>query len=358
MNSKERVLTTIAREEPDRVPVTYFGNGDIDRRLREHFGADNLDEAFGVDFRYVGAAYTGPRLHEDKGDIKVSDWGVHVRWIEHDSGGYWDYCTWPLREATFGEIEAWPMPDPDGFDYSGISEECDRLSGYCIACGGAGDPDIINGCGMLRTMEQVLIDLVSDDEAGLRLIDRRNDIKLEVLRRTFEAAGGKIDLLCLGEDLGTQRGPTMSPDLFRKHIRPRTQPYVDIAKEFGARTIIHSCGSSSWAFEDFIEMGIDAVDTLQPEAKDMSPAYLKSRFGDKLAFQGCISTAGPLAYGTVDDVAANVRETLEVMMPGGGYILAPTHCIQDNTPTENVITMYETARQFGVYGNRPGGGAQ
>ena len=81
----------------------------------------------------------------------------------------------------------------------------------------------------------------------------------------------------------------------------------------------------------------------------MAPAYLKERYGDRLAFHGCISTAGPLAYGTVDQVVANVRETLAVMMPGGGYALSPTHQIQDNSPTENVVAMYEAAHEYGWY---------
>ena len=81
----------------------------------------------------------------------------------------------------------------------------------------------------------------------------------------------------------------------------------------------------------------------------MAPAYLKERYGDRLAFHGCISTAGPLACGTVDEVVANVRETLAVMMPGGGYALSPTHQIQDNSPTENVVAMYEAAHEYGRY---------
>jgi len=113
--------------------------------------------------------------------------------------------------------------------------------------------------------------------------------------------------------------------------------------------MIHSCGSSSWAFDDFIEMGIDVVDTLQPEVKDMSPAYLKKTFGDRLAFHGCISTAGPVAYGSLQDVVESCQQTLEIMMPGGGYCIAPTHALQDNSPTENVVAMYETARKFGTY---------
>jgi uroporphyrinogen decarboxylase len=113
--------------------------------------------------------------------------------------------------------------------------------------------------------------------------------------------------------------------------------------------MMHSCGSSSWAFEDFIEMGISVVDTLQPEARNMSPEYLKKRFGDRLAFHGCISTAGAVTFGTEADVVENVRDTLEIMMPGGGYVLAPTHMLQDNSPTENVVAMYAAAQEYGWY---------
>ena len=137
--------------------------------------------------------------------------------------------------------------------------------------------------------------------------------------------------------------------LFRSAIRPRMQRFVDTATAFGIPVMVHSCGSSSWAFEDFIEMGIQAVDTLQPEAAAMAPSYLKERFGGRLSFHGMISTAGPLAYGSADDVAANVRETLALMMPGGGYALAPTHQIQDNSPTENVLAMYQAAKEYGCY---------
>jgi uroporphyrinogen decarboxylase len=96
-------------------------------------------------------------------------------------------------------------------------------------------------------------------------------------------------------------------------------------------------------------MGLAAVDTLQPEAANMSPAYLKKTFGDRLAFRGCISTGGPVAFGTVEDTVRNCRETLETMMPGGGYWFAPTHALQDNSPTQNVVAMYQTARECGRY---------
>ena len=180
-------------------------------------------------------------------------------------------------------------------------------------------------------------------------IDRRLAVQLEVTRRVLEAAEGRVDFVWMGEDLGSQNGPLISVDLYRRHLRPRHQRIADLARSFGLPVMIHSCGSSSWAFADFIEMGIAAVDTLQPEAANMSPAYLKSTFGDRLAFHGCISTAGALSFGTAGDVRRDVAATLACMMPGGGYCLAPTHSIQDNSPVENVLAMYEAAQELGRY---------
>ncbi|HOE11652.1 MAG TPA: uroporphyrinogen decarboxylase family protein [bacterium] len=355
MTPKERVLTALACREPDQVPLDYSANPGIDRRLKAHYGLSPDDDeglrlALGVDFRWVDVDYVGPRLHPEIPGRRVNDqWGIRTRWIEHESGGYWDYCDFPLKEADEETVAAWPMPSPDDYNYKLVPETCDRYREYALFTGGAGLCDIINSTGMLRSMEEVLVDLITDNPAGLLLIDRKIEIHLETTRRTLEAARGKIDFLWMGEDLGTQIAPIISLDLFHKHIRPRHQRFVDLAKSFDLPVMIHTCGSSSWAYEDFIEMGIDAVDTLQPEAVNMSPEYLKKTFGGRLAFHGCISTAGPVATGTPEDVIANVRQTLEIMMPGGGYCCAPTHQLQDNSPTENVIAMYDTAREYGRY---------
>ena len=356
MTSKERVLATLAHEKTDRVPVNYSANTGIDKSLKAHFGLaadddEGLRLALSVDYRNVTAPYRGPKLYKDipERGVKVNNWGVHTRWIEHSTGGYWDFCDFPLKNADLETIASWPMPNPDDFDYSEIRQQCEKLREYCVTTGGTGIPDINNSTGIIRSMEQVLMDLALDDPAGLKLIDRRIDIFYEITARTLEAAKGGIDLLLIGEDLGTQIGPLISLEMFRKHIRPRHQKFVDLASHFGIPVQIHSCGSSSWAFEDFIEMGIAAVDTLQPEAKNMSPEYLKKNFGGRLAFHGCISTAGPVATGTVDETIDYCRKTMGIMMPGGGYCFAPTHDLQDNSPTENVVAMYKTAKKYGKY---------
>ena len=355
MSSKERVRATLACDVPDRVPIHYSANPGIDARLKAHYGLaaddhEGLRRVLGVDARGVGAPYVGPRLHDEIAGLQVNPmWGIRTRYVEHESGAYWDYCDFPLRDADEETVAAWPIPSPDDFDYSGIVEACKHYEGYALQAGGGGTACIINSAGFLRNMEQVFIDLITDDPAGLLLIDRKLDLELEVMRRTIEAAKGRIDYLMLGEDLGTQKSPIISVDIFRRHIRPRHQPFIDLAHSFGIPVMMHTCGSSSWAYEEYIEMGLDAVDTLQPEAANMSPRYLKEHFGGRMAFRGCISTAGPVTYGGVQDVIDDCRDTLEVMMPGGGYWFGPTHQLQDNTPTENVVAMYDTAHKYGAY---------
>jgi hypothetical protein len=355
MTSKERVLRAFSGREADRVPINYSANPDIDKRLKAHFGLkptddEGLRQKLDVDFRWSEEHYTGKRLHEEKAGLRVDpQWGVRTRWVEHGAGGYWDFCDFPLQHAADDAIVNWPMPSPDDYDYSQIGPASRKNKDYAVCIGGAGLPDIINSTGFLFGMEETLVRLAMDDEAMAAFLDRRIAITLEVVRRHLLAAKGGIDFMWMGEDLGTQIAPIISLEMYRKVIRPRQQKFVDLAKSFNLPVMIHTCGCSSWAYEDFIEMGINVVDTLQPEATNMSPEYLKKTFGGRLAFHGCISTAGVLTFGSADQVVAECQKTLGTMMPGGGYCFAPTHAIQDNTPTGNVVAMYDTAKQFGRY---------
>ena len=311
---------------------------------------EGLRRALNVDFRRLDVPYRGAPLHAEVPERKVDPlWGWRTKLIAHGSGEYWDFCDFPLVNADEQTVDAWPMPSPGDFDYSGVASDCQAHGSYAIHAGDASLACIINTMGFLFGMEQTLVDLACESPPLLRCVDRFLGVQLEVTRRTLEAAGGRVDFLWIGEDLGTQIGPLIGIHMFRTLIRPRHQKFIDLAKAYDLPVMIHTCGSSSWAYEDYIEMGVKAVDTLQPEARDMSPRYLKGRFGGRLAFHGCISTAGPVAKGSVQDTVQNCRETLEIMMPGGGYCFAPTHALQDNSPTQNVLAMFETARQCGGY---------
>lgn len=355
MTSRERVIAAFKRQKSDRVPINYFANPLIDNKMKKYFGlsaADDLGliDILGVDFLGIDLRYTGPELHPQVKDRSINElWGAHKRWIEHPSGGYWDYCDFPLKNADLQMVGSWPLPDPSDFDYKQYHEHCIKHKDHAVYYGGAGLADIMNSMGMLFGTERVYMAMADEDRALMHFIDRKIDIQLEMMRRALEAAEGNITFVWMGEDLGTQRGPLISLTSYREVLRPRHQKYIDVAKQYDLPVMIHSCGSSSWAFDDLAEMGVDVVDTLQPEAFDMEPSYLKSKFGDKFAFHGCISTAGPLAYGSEQEVCENVRSTLEIMMRNGGYCLAPTHSIQDNSPTENVAVMYRAANEYGWY---------
>jgi uroporphyrinogen decarboxylase len=354
MTSKERVKLAFSHEQPDRVPIDYSANPGIDGKLKAHFALasddrEGLLRALGVDFRNVSPRYVGPELHPPEPDRVISIWGAHMRKIEHETGSYWDYCDWPLADATLEEVERFPLPDPDDFDYDEAVERAKAYGEYFVSVGGSGTGDIINSTGMVRTMEQVLVDMMTDAPESAAFFRRKCSIQLEIMERTLERAKGHVDMLWIGEDLGTQIGPLISLDLYRAVMKPLHRRFVELGRSYGLEVMIHCCGSSSWAFADFIEMGITVVDTLQPEAADMEPSILKERYGGGLSFHGMISTAGPLANGTPGDVRRSVVEILETMKPGGGYACAPTHQIQDNSPLENVLAFYETAASAGRY---------
>ncbi|MGI6562485.1 MAG: uroporphyrinogen decarboxylase family protein [Clostridia bacterium] len=360
MTSRERVIETFKHGNPDRVPIDYHANPGIDYRLKKYFGLDKNDgeglrKALGVDFKGVSPVYKGPVLHPPIKDRRVDpQWGWVTRYVEHATGSYWDYCDFPLQNADLDQVEKWPMPSVEDYDFSHIKEFCKKNRDFALYVGNAGVGDCVNTVSFWTGYTEALIGFATEDPAILRLIDRRHEIQYELVKRTLEEAEGMITFLWLGEDLGAQDRPLYGIDMFRKHIRPRLQRFVDLAKEFGVYTMIHSCGSSSWAFPDFIEMEIDAVDTLQPEALNMSPEYLVRNFGEQLSFHGCISTAGPVATGTPEEVIADCTRILNVMMKTRGYFFSPTHSLQDNSPVENVIAMYQTAHEKGRYDREEG----
>lgn len=356
MSARERVNKTFAMEKTDRVTIGYGANEGIHAQLAQSLGIPdgNMElvmQAIGVDYRGIGAPYTGPRLFTIPKDRRVNQMeGSIMRWVTHESGGYWDFCDFPLANAEDEQFATFPIPDPDNFDYDAARERALAYDGqYGLHVSGPGTPDIINSNGRIMGMEDILCHLATGNEAVLDFVRRRADSQLKCLERTLDKCRGMIDFMWLGEDLGTQIAPMISLDLYRRIFKPIHKSFVDLASAYGIPAMIHTCGSSSWVYEDLIEIGMRGVDTLQPEAANMSPRYLQEHFGGRLCFRGCISTAGPLAYGTVQEVEQNVKETLEIMMASRGYHFAPSHSIQDNSPVENVIAMYNAAHHFGRY---------
>ena len=357
MSSKERVRRTFQYERTDRVTIGFETNPEIFKRLCLALGINNFDmealyQALGVDYRVIRAPYIGKPLFTKAPENRRVDPldGFITRWVAHESGGYWDFCDFPLKDAEDEVFDAYPVPSPDDFDYDAALDLAKSYGGaYGLHVGDPGAADVINTLGRIMSMEDILCHLQMGTESVLGLIERRTDYQIGMMERLIDKCKEHLDFVWIGEDLGTQIAPMINPALYRKYIKPVQKRFADLAAAYDLPIIVHTCGSSSWAYEDFIEIGIKGVDTLQPEAVNMSPEYLVEHFGGRLNFRGCISTTGPLAYGTPEQVEAHCQRTLEIMKPTRGYHFAPTHQIQDNTPVENVIAMYNSAYKYGQY---------
>ena len=347
LTPKERVLTSAAHQQPDRAPIMIYTTPEIDEALRKYFGGRDYNEVFEVDFRFVVPAGEPKYKDTEPGSsAEVRDmWGIGYSLVKNDAGGvYWEATDLALaRLETMDDVTRHPWPSPDDYDYSVIPAQIDAVKDYAVCFGGGGMPDIINGVGRGRGMDQVLMDIITEDEVGTTIIDKRVDLFYEYCKRGLEAGQGRIDILCLGEDLGSQKGPTMSPATFDSFFRPRIEKFYRLAHEYGAKAMMHSCGSTRLFQSRLIDMGLDILDAVQPEPVGMEPEELKREFGDKLTYCGMISTQQTLPYGTVEQCRAEARHRLDVIGKGGGYIFAPAHCIQPDTPIENVLAIYEEA---------------
>lgn len=349
---KERVLASVGHVRPDRPPIMIYVTPEIDAKLREYFGEVSYYDAFEVDFRFVGPRGLRPNKQPEPGSgiAYYDEWGTGYSPVTNPAGGVYLEATdlALLRLQTMDDVRAHPWPNPEDYDYSVIPAQIEAAGDFAVCLGNAGIPDIINGIGRGRGMEQVLVDIITEDEVGVAIIDHRVDFYYEQCRRGLEAGGGKIDILCLGEDLGTQKGPTMSPDTFDSFFRPRIQRFIDLAHEFGAKAMMHSCGSTRLLQPRLIEMGLDILDAVQPEPVGQDPEELKELYGDKLTYCGMISTQQTLPHGSVEDCRAEARHRIDVIGRGGGYFFAPAHCIQPDTPIENVLAIYEevTGKRF------------
>ena len=346
LSHRERVFRSLNWQETDRPPVNLYATPEIYERLQQHFGATNVHEALDIDFRWIGVPYRGPVKHITNG-LSYDLWGIGYRNVPNGSGGIYEEavdCSL-ARLTTLDDVESYPWPSADDFDYSSIVTDCEKHRDYIVTLGGADIPDIVNGVSRGRGMDQVLIDIVTRDEVGMAIIDKRVDFYYEFCKRALEAAAGKIDILLLGEDCGNQNGRMVSPFDFDEVFRPRIQKFIDLAYKYNARAMMHSCGDTHDIMPTFIEMGLDVLDAMQPEPLGMNPESIRSLCKGKLAFSGLISTQQTLPYGTVAQCRAEARHRLDVIAQGGGYIFAPAHCIQPDSPLENVLAIYEEALQ-------------
>jgi uroporphyrinogen decarboxylase len=354
MTSRERVLTAFAHQEPDRVPAWCGASPEFREMARRHLALpddESLSLRLGDDFRRVYARYAGPRNRAPNSHLTRPEAISRTPFgVERRGYGYGQPLVHPLAGArTRADIERFPWPDPGWINVSCIPSEALPWRGRFAVLGGDWSPfyhDAIDLFGMDRFM-LLLYDAPGIVDAAL---DRIVDYYAEVSRRIFEAARGAIDIFFIGNDFGTQNGPVVGPALFRRFFLPRLKRLVDLGHDFGLRVMLHCCGGFAPLIPALIEIGLDALQSLQPDARGMEPGRLKHDFGGRIVLNGCIDTHHLLIKGTPELVRRRTREILDLMKPGGGYIASPSHdYLLPETPVENVLALYETVQEYGSY---------
>ncbi len=362
MDSRERTFLALNHEEPDRVPVDVWMSRGFRLQLERRLGASAeafLDE-HDVDLRYIeGPRYIGPPLRTFEDGTDEDIWGVRRRTVQIETAEgtetYKEVALSPLAGAADAEaVQAYGhWPSPDWFDYSGIEAQCEALrSGGRVAVFMG---DRLNRVAQLkpamylRGVERIFLDLSLEPDIARAVFGKICRFYNAYEERIFEAARGKLDILLMGDDFGSQNAPLLSNAMWEEFLGEGFAGYVGIAKGYGLRVMHHTCGSVRPLVPLLIERGLDILQSLQPEAAGMEPARLKAAFGDRLAFQGGISIQRTMPFGTAEEIRREVRDRVEALAPGGGYILCTSHNIQADTPVANAEELLKAYRDYGGY---------
>lgn len=385
LSPRQRVQLAMTHHEPDRVPVDFLATMEIWDRLIAHLQPDTsaigdgtfFDPAreailryFNVDCRVLSydmfctppASLFNPGAVEDwwvsmnrstpnrmwrqrNPDGTFNDiWSTHSYRMESMSGAYEGFKTWPLSKATtIEELKQHPWPTPEWWDFSplpALMRQLDAHQEYHLRFRLG---SVFEIGWQLRGLEEFMMDLARQPEIPLYIMERLTEIYLENLRRVLEVAGERLDMVYFYDDVATQTSLMISPRMWKKYVRPFHVKLIELAHRYGKPVMYHTDGSVYQLIGEFIDMGVDVLNPLQPDAKDMDLQRIKDEFGDRLTFHGGVDIMRTLPRGKREQVMAEVQERVRVLGRDGGYILCSSHHIQPDTPIENVIAMYDVS---------------
>jgi uroporphyrinogen decarboxylase len=376
MDSKERVLQAYSHKEPDRVPIciggtaqkfsteTYYAvkkqleiteNLEAEQELDElgnviHYHPRVLDY-FGSDFRHIHINRLPPlRINSDGSWVHESGFTLQ----RNPDNGIVSIVTHPLEKATIADLHTFDWPAPDSEKRTeGVAEQIEILkteNRHAVGMYKATLLGIFDLCCVLRGMDTFLMDLAINEDFAKALIERVYHFTYGVYEGMLETAGEVVDVVEFNDDLGTQDNLIFSPDMYRKYIKPFHARLVEMFKKKAknAKIFFHSCGAVYDIIPDFIEIGIDILNPIQPHANKMDTAVLKKEFGRDVCFQGGIDLQRAM-IGTVSDVEGEVKKRIGDLGRGGGYILSTANNIGRDIPIKNVFKLYEYAKRFGKY---------
>lgn len=352
MKPRERVINTIERRAVDRLAIDGWMRPETWLSLRKHFGVETNEDvmkALGIDIRTVYMTppkgftpkyvYPPQRLSKDLENLYATlfdEW--HIGRQAGSTGEYWHFTYHPLQHS---DLDAYEFPDLGAEGRFDGAKELVREYSPDYAVAGYAIYGIFEHAWALRGYETFIRDMYTNPAYAERLLDRLLDWKIEWTKRLSELG---VDIVQVGDDLGTQTGLMLPPRLIKRYLIPRYKTWFRVLKNTGVYVFFHCDGKIDEIIPDLIETGIDILNPVQPEC--MNPAEVKEKYGSKITIHGCISVQQTLPFGTADDVRREVSERIRTLGYDGGYIVAPAHTIDKHIPLQNVLALYETAREY------------
>lgn len=343
MTSKERVRAAVEHKQTDRVPAAFECVNVVTEKLMKHYqfsDPEQIFEKFEIDIRSVAPTYIGPELktwQENGETVRETYWGYHTtaKWTGKE---YHNVTThYPLDEfSTVEELEKYPWPNPDWFDYESVKRQCDKYKDKAIIMGHEGPFQFAT---FLCSMDKLFMDMAINPEFAHKLYNRMVEFELEYYDRIFRAADGQIDFLRPHDDYGTQISMLFSTDMWDEYFAENTKKLVDLAHSYGAFYQQHSCGAVRDIIPHLIDCGVDVLEPIQ-KVVGLEPEGLKRDFGDRLTFHGGIDTQGVLPFGTPEEVRAETRKFIDILGENGGYILMASQAFEGDVPVENIEALY------------------
>ena len=372
MTPRERILAALNREVPDRTPTTGWFHDEVQKMLKAHYRTDRWDDVL-RELGIEGWAGCAPRLEFPDYEARTTErpgpepgqravwldartyedaWGVRHRIGE--GGWYQEWVDGPLTGAqTVADIERCPLPgvdqirDPEDYAARVAQLKAEEL----FVSGGLSNP--YKTAWELRGMDNVLADYLLNRDMLETLYDRLYALYGEMARRMARAG---VDMITITGDIAMQDRIIMGPDTWRAVDKPRMAGLIADCREINPDVFfyIHSDGNVMDLMDDFVEIGFNVINPLQPECMD--PVEVKRRWGDRITLHGGISLQRTLPFGTVDEVREEVEALIRTCGYNGGLVVFPSNVIQPDTSVENIIACFHAARDFDVagLGGRPG----
>ncbi|RLE87455.1 MAG: hypothetical protein DRJ96_02640 [Thermoprotei archaeon] len=356
MNSRERCIRAITHELPDRVPLDFNCRPEPLRELMGALGLNDYDRllrALGIDMRHVGTTLKGGYLPKGvevregpyapaytigqwRGfEVRRDLWGIESLWAPDHTYTY-TYLRHPLQHTPLDEY-VWPELDVEATMRT-VEEARHRYEDYCLV---GGITHLWEIAWQLTGFREALKMMYKDPQTLERILDGIDRIRIEEVKLLCDLG---VDVICDGDDVGMQKGMMMSPQMWRRFLKPRYKRLIDLCHRRGVFFMFHSDGWIEPIIPDLVEIGVDILNPVQPECMD--PYRVKQLYGDKLTLHGTVGVQSILPFGTPKEVEEVVKERVEKLGPTG-FILAPTHAIQPGTPVENILAMYRAALKYG-----------